>query len=466
VTTENWRRKRVSEALRAYEEEKGRLRDTVSIAFRGRQEILRVVELPLDAVLLNSKSHRLRAQLESHQQRKIVQDEPWSEPAQIIVADLLRKAHSDFAALRASLRDERQREAGLITREGVLLNANSRAVALRDLTEETKGRSQQFIRVGVLPSDIDEKEQAQLELQLQVQEDLKADYTLTNELLFVEDLYRNYKMTAEEIATFLRWDKTYKKQAAAEVEQRLAILALLREMQKVPTTPIALTFFDGKLEQLKALEQKYTAMSKENPAGARGYRDSWLCAALGGASSVHDLRLIDDDFIDHFRSHLQEDEIVGDVADELLSMGSESGPSPKGVDLLDPAVTDNQGATGTKRLLELLLSEEGVDVETDDGGVRHFAPDELRAAISIATKSVIGERRAENRSKNRLDEPVALVREAVLKLGTASSKFKRVESDLGRDRRGKLAYHTKRARKALSELEAALGVTPTNGRRR
>jgi hypothetical protein len=49
-----------------------------------------------------------------------------------------------FERLKVNLAEEDQREAGVVTRAGLLVNGNTRAAALRDIDK-------QYIRVAVLP---------------------------------------------------------------------------------------------------------------------------------------------------------------------------------------------------------------------------------------------------------------------------------------------------------------------------
>ncbi len=114
-----------------------------------------VVKLRVDTVLLNPRSHRIRAQLESHPDYKLVKEDPHSEKAQEIIAQILREGE-EYEDLKTNLREVGQRDAGAITRGGLLVNANRRVVALRDLNE-------QYVRVAVLPANATDQDIEQLE---------------------------------------------------------------------------------------------------------------------------------------------------------------------------------------------------------------------------------------------------------------------------------------------------------------
>src|SRR3954467_7240653 len=92
-----------------------------------------VIRVRLDSVVLNPRSHRIKSQLESDPGAKAaIEQDPDGEEAQGRIATLLR-ATAGFEALKRDLEHRDQRDPGIVTREGRLINANTRAVALTDL---------------------------------------------------------------------------------------------------------------------------------------------------------------------------------------------------------------------------------------------------------------------------------------------------------------------------------------------
>jgi hypothetical protein len=390
VVTDQARRKRITDALSAMDQRPGP-KETVPLQWRGEQMVMPVIQLDLDVALLNARSHRLKAQLEDHPERDLVQDHPWEEEAQEVVAELLKSAHREYEALKANLAQEGQRDPGFVTRDGVLINANSRAVALRELNDPNR----RWIRVGVLPPDADAQELAELELRLQVQKELKDPYPLMNELLFIEDMARTFSKSSDQIAIDLRWatsDARSLKKGASEVEQRRRILALIREMQQLSDPPVELTFFDDKLEQLKALETKYSALLNEDPESARRFRDNWLCAARAGSSSVHDLRAVDEDFVEDFlRPRLAEDDELAPFVDALLAPSAERATvDPPGVDVLDPErERQSESDTDVRRLISVFSSKAPVTLIGADGKKFTLDAETVRDRVRLATNEAI-----------------------------------------------------------------------------
>lgn len=216
-----------------------------------------VIKISVDEVLLNHQSHRLRAQLEDDPEWADCKNDPHAEAAQTVIRRLVRETRGPeaFKALKESLERDGQTDAGVITHDGVLVNANTRAVALDELYQDPAKR---FIRVAVLPTTIKPNEIALLELRLQMQKELKEPYTMTNELLFIEELSNERHLPDAQIAQELRIFPESVKKGEAEVRLRLQMLDLIRVMRKIPDDKLPLSFFDQRVsyEQLKGLQAK------------------------------------------------------------------------------------------------------------------------------------------------------------------------------------------------------------------
>ena len=164
--TEEARSHRIATAVAGHDP---KLEETLRLRWHDEFRVFPVVTLDLDAVVLNPNSHRIQAQLESHPERDIVLRDPFSDDAQTIIAAIIRKDIEGYEDLRANLQADEQRQPGVITRVGLLVNANRRAVALRE-------NGARYIHVAVLP-DATADEVSDLELTLQVQRDFREDYT-------------------------------------------------------------------------------------------------------------------------------------------------------------------------------------------------------------------------------------------------------------------------------------------------
>jgi hypothetical protein len=247
--TDEGRRRQIETALSARLERPESERASHTLYWRNNPEkTFPVVDLPIEVPLLWADSHRIRAELEDPNY-EFVRKERTSAGAQGALTEVWRRSHRKFDRLKESLEVEGQTEPGVITREGVLINGNTRLVALRDL-------GKQWIRVAVLDSDAHPFELAELELRLQVRETGHDTYRLSNELLFIHEMRWQYKRSDEEIARQLNWTPSKPALGKKKVELYLRLLDLARTLQaRDPHLPI--TFFDdesggtGKLQQLK-----------------------------------------------------------------------------------------------------------------------------------------------------------------------------------------------------------------------
>src|SRR5215218_670050 len=156
------RRRAIEKALQAFEELGATEKEAIPLPYKdGNNGPFPVINVPVDVVLFNPRSHRIKAQLESHPKGQLVSDNPYSEEAQAVVQEIL-EATKGFEDLMANLSELGQSAPGVVTRDGLLVNANRRLAALRKLGHN-------YIRAAVLPSDADEHAIDRLELELQVQ---------------------------------------------------------------------------------------------------------------------------------------------------------------------------------------------------------------------------------------------------------------------------------------------------------
>jgi hypothetical protein len=249
------------------------------IRWKGGKLIVPVATVDLDLVLLNSHSHRIGAQLQSlgQDKRSLVENDPYSPLAQSVISSILQETRG-FERIKNAIEKDGQLEPGVITSGGVLINANTRAVALRQLRKH-------YIKVLVLPSDAGEKEIIDLELQLQMETEVKQDYTPTSQLLFIEDLINRGRTTLE-VGRALRPDFTSsrsdKKKAIDHVEQELRLLGLIRDVITASGGAFTFVYFDDKSQAILEIDQNYQKIKNTNPVEAMRIRDAKLAALIAG----------------------------------------------------------------------------------------------------------------------------------------------------------------------------------------
>jgi hypothetical protein len=438
--------------------------ETLLVHLSGGERLCDVIQMKADEVLLNHRSHRIRSQLEGDPEWEIAKSDPTSESAQRIVSYHVRHARKEdeFEDLKASLRQEGQNVPGVMTYDGVLVNANTRAVAMREL-EDPESR---IIRVAVLPKTTQQDEIGLLELRLQMQKELKVDYTLTNGLLFIEELSNDRGMSDAAIAAELRDFPKEPKKGAAEVAMRLKFLDLLRTMQRIPKEPLKLHQFDSlKLQHLRDVFANYQRLLEQDHDRARIYLENFLLSVLVGVTSVHQIRVIDPEFIrTYMLPSLEEDELIGQFAVQLASAPDESKVTPQGASALigKGSSVDEEGASVISLINAVAGRHHTVKVP---GSNITLEQKDVADAIREALVTGIKDKRREERQTDRIEAPIEAVKSATREVGKASEALRTAltDSEFGVSHRKTLEASFKKLQRSLRSLEAALSKAGITG---
>jgi hypothetical protein len=430
--------------------------EVVRLPWGGEAIHAQAIKIPVEEVLLNHRSHRVRAQLQDDPQWKALENDPYSEAAQRLIEQHVRNARTpqEFAALKDSLLREGQTDPGVITFDGVLVNANTRAVAMRDFEDPSK----RWIRVAVLPQSASQQhELTLLELRLQMQKELKVDYSLTNELLFIEEL-SDRTFSDAQIARELRiWPENEKK-GAAEVRLRLQMLDLIRDMQKIPAEHLPLTFFDTiSYEHLRDLHRNYHALLKDNPPEARSYMESFLLSMACDVTPVHQMRKIDASFMaGYMLPQLEEDEVVGDFANKLVGGNGDSSAGGHGSVFLTDDGSEDGEALNVKQLIDLVTRrDKRVEVP---GTPLTLERDDVKQAVKTAIITGIKDKRRVEREADKLEAPTESVKQATREITQAIEAVRSVANDPDFDAKRKKTLEAahKKLKRTARDLEQLL----------
>lgn len=410
--------------------------ERIRVPWKGGTVICPVIELPVDVPLLNPGSHRIKAQLLSHPEKDVVTNDPWSERAQELIAELLA-ATDGFEELRTDLADKGQTDPGVITRTGVLVNANTRLVALRR-------NNATYIRVAVLPEGVTQRDINEVELHLQVKRDLKQDYTFTNKLLFIEEMMDQYGYKPDQIAILLGYtptgsDRKLVQKATEEVHRDLRLLALIRETIKFSGERLRYVDFDDKRQALSEIDEQFEQLKNKDLAAALRMRNMRLAGMLAGVG-YRELREIDARFFEeHLLSGLEESQMSDHIA-SLIDSSDDAGTDTDSAansdldllgDPIDPADAGSAKAD-PRALLELIARTHGDDyvrLQPKNGRpveiARETLIDEIRAAIEDAAHEI----RDAAKKGNRLEAPARFLAEAYRKLENARTSYHDAKTD-------------------------------------
>ncbi|MEU3373826.1 transcriptional regulator [Streptomyces sp. NPDC006660] len=278
--------------------EGGGLRETLTVEWRQHPKVVQVIDMPLESLYYNPGTHRIRAQRSFDAKRdQLLDEDPWCDESQEYLGYLLQAEPSDpsrpdkdFADLKESLKDFRQNEPGLITPDGVLVNGNTRAVALRQLGVAN-------IRVGVLPDSYTWADVNAVELSLQLRHDTRREYSYINRLLTIEEQVSMGRQLVD-VAREFRIRKT-------TAEQDLWVLACLRDLterSKKGDSRLRLLDFEDAQEKLREVHRAYAKESKGDRRKAELLKENRLAAIVLDFSKT-DVRLIEADFRTRYLEH-------------------------------------------------------------------------------------------------------------------------------------------------------------------
>lgn len=364
---------------------------------------LPLVDLEVGWVRFSTLNHRTKAEQkrEIHEtgQLDLFRADPLGDVAQLAQFKILSN-QINFNELKLDLADRGQQEHAVVTAEGVLINGNRRAAALRSLLNDDNNLGCRYIRCLVLPTDATPSEMLQLETELQVAKDFKQDYSWVNQALLIEELYESYGRDFGRVATLMH-RKAKEIREDYEKIQQLNQLVALSQGQRLHVD------FEPNESAFNELAQ-YIRNKNDNEREA--VRAVYFLGTLTGVN-YRDLR--------HLRRAdaevLVTDELRGDEQlAQVLSLAAESTDrSDGGGDLLDDVLGD-AGQVGTVRtVLEFvagldrddpIVFPEGSQVEVAD------VFQQIGRAVSKAAEEAEEQRRDINAARapiTRLDRALA-----------------------------------------------------------
>ncbi|SFR24271.1 hypothetical protein SAMN04488564_107383 [Lentzea waywayandensis] len=276
---------RLEQALR----EKGA---KITVDWRGEQKHLDVISMPVELLYFNPDTHRIRAQRTLDPAKdKALDENPWSDESQDYLRHLLTRRPSnpsqldpDYTALMDELDDFQQKEPGIITQEGILVDGNTRRAALLELGVKD-------IRVGVLPADTSRNDVNRVELALQLRRDKRREYSYINRLMAIEEQLtegRREDDVAREFnikITTLRKDRWVYELISDAIERSATDGGVA----------LRLVDFEDHQEKLRELHRDYEKLAATDPDAASQLKESRLAMVVLNYPKTT-LRLAEADF--------------------------------------------------------------------------------------------------------------------------------------------------------------------------
>lgn len=408
--TDASREQHIAQALSQYAQ-RGGTKDTLRVPLRSAQGmLLEAVDVPLDLPVLNAESFRIAPALAEHPKADLIRRDPNSPDAQRIVAELVRESHRHIDDLKASLVDG-QDQPGLITRKGKLVNANTRCVLLRELRAEGKITAS-TIRVAVLPADVTEPEELELESVLQKQREHKDEYNLVSELMMLKRLHEGAGLSDAAIAKRLRG------RTAQRITDLRGVLELMERARRLVQPQLPLSEFISDRDQtqnwLELLGRIREVDAREGRPSGDLAIGRWLIAYILGFSSVHKLRhaagsWIETDVLPDLAEGGDIATTIADVATAPIApAATEVEDQPPGLDLLgdEPPLAPDADATAVQQLLNLTVSVKRAgdgDVELRSGEV--VPAGDVRDALTSSVSRGLAAAKRHSLAGSKLQRP-------------------------------------------------------------
>ncbi|MGH7641945.1 MAG: transcriptional regulator [Candidatus Dormibacteria bacterium] len=355
------------------------------------------------------------------------------------------KPDAAFRDLTEDLRENGQREPGVITRQGVLVNGNTRRAALKDLGILN-------MRVGVLPTDAALDDIQTIELSLQLRKDFKRDYSFMNFLLAVDERVAAGRVAADIQADFRIRATTY--------ERSRWILAFIREAidrsrleSLTAVTQLKLVDFETDQGKLEELYRAYGSLKNRSPDRAEALREERLLA-IALKKSKTDLRLIGADFVQRYLPKYlpAPPEVAPGPPRTIPGTGIPAPATDPRVDSLRRLTTavlqargvaDSRGSVPAGSLPTAPVDLETIDAEVDDAlnqagrneriiKRRLAAADRLSDAaddLDLSIAAVAEARATNNFSPEELDDSLLRIKSGLRRLGQAVARSPAAHTD-------------------------------------
>jgi len=202
----------------------------IRIPYRGEILKLNAYQVPLEYLIYNKYNGRVASLVKSFEKQRYELDAENTEHASILEKFLWDSKPDRNDRTLEDLLKNQQREWGIVTFEGKIIDGNRRAMLIRRIYEERNTKHQNrdvawskyFIAV-ILPDEItDDREISKLETIYQMGEDRKLEYNPIEKYLKCKDLKVKFKFDEDDIAGMMG-------ENPGQINQWLRILEVMEE---------------------------------------------------------------------------------------------------------------------------------------------------------------------------------------------------------------------------------------------
>lgn len=398
---------------------------------------LSFVELEVDWVRFSTLNHRTRAEQRAEIARtgnsSLFTQDPLGPAAQDSQYRILR-GQTGFADLKEDLKSRGQQQPAIATADGVLVNGNRRAAALRSLYLDDDQQGAHYVKCLVLPADATPAELVDLETELQIARDFKQEYGWINEAFLIEELFERENKDFARVATRMHRDVSDVRSLYEKLQQVHQLVDLSSGVRQ------HIDFNDNE----SAFDELSKHIRNKQPAEAEAVRSVYFLGTLANvryrklrhlrradAASIVRKELDSDPYLKQLISLADQDsqQSETDLLDDVLGGDAKSGP-------LTPLLALMAG----KNPDEALLLGDGSEVDVQD------VFESLRSAITAAAD----EAEEDQRDQTAQSTPLVRADKAIAELERAFAALPRARTFSGFDEAG-MTERVERLRELVAE---------------
>lgn len=375
---------------------------------------LPVVTLPIEWVRFSTLNHRTRAEQDREIRKSgntaLFTEDPLGDQAQAIQLKILSD-QGGFEELKGDLKERGQQEPAVVTAEGILINGNRRAAALRKLWLDNHVENARYIRAFVLPADATKDELIDLETELQVSKDYREEYSWVNEALLIEEIFESSNKNWEKVAKRMRLEKDEVQEQYEKLQQLHQLVALSNGKK----------FHADFVGNNSAFRELAIHVRGKSPQEAASVRSVYFLGTLAG-TNYRDLRhLRRSDAVEFVR-----EEFSNDLFLKSLLNSSFDGGNDTSFDLLDDVLGEGSGSNtpDLNPVLSFLAAQQPEEIVTLPTG-EEVAVEQLLTSVKSAVDAAAKEASENVKDAKAVVAPIKkldLAKENINRAGAALAK--------------------------------------------
>ena len=194
---------------------------SMEVWYKNKRQKLPVYEIDLDYLIYNPYNGRINSLVKSYEKQTGEVLDPTNKKDKKIIEKFLWNSNiPSNKYTQKSIKEQGQLKYGIVTKDGVIIDGNRRALTLNKVYDEDNKSPRYFLAV-VLEETLDEnpKEIMRLETTYQMGEDAKVDYPAIEKYLQCKDL-KSYEFTNDEIAKMMG-------ETSTKIAEYLSIMELM-----------------------------------------------------------------------------------------------------------------------------------------------------------------------------------------------------------------------------------------------